>query len=66
MTQTPGCVFKIFDRPETKTRMVTHDMVLILPHTFMIVAAHDPRWARYEKFADKNFRLEYGRLRKLQ
>jgi ABC-type lipoprotein export system ATPase subunit len=36
------------------------------PHTIMIVAAHDPRWARYGKFADRHFLLEDGRLRELQ
>ena len=61
MTQTPDCVFKIIDRPETKTRMVTHDMVLVLTATIMIVAVHDPRWAQWGKLADKNFCLEDGR-----
>jgi len=37
-----------------------------LPHTIMIVAAHDPRWAQYGKFADKHFLLEDGGLRELQ
>jgi len=37
-----------------------------LPHTIVIVAAHDPRWAQYGKFADKHFLLEDGRLRELQ
>jgi len=37
-----------------------------LPHTIMIVAAHDPRWTKYGKFADKHLLLENGRLRELQ
>jgi len=37
-----------------------------LPHTIMIVAAHDPRWAEHGKFADKHLLLENGRLRELQ
>ena len=37
-----------------------------LPHAIVIVAAHDPRWAQHEKFADKHFLLEDGRLRQLQ
>ena len=37
-----------------------------LPHTIMIVAAHDPRWAQSGKFADKHFLLEDGRLKELQ
>ena len=37
-----------------------------LPHTIMIVAAHDPRWAQYGKFADRHFLLEDGRLKELQ
>jgi len=36
------------------------------PHTIMIVAAHDPRWAQYGKFADRNFRIENGRLKEQQ
>ena len=37
-----------------------------LPHTIIIVAAHDPRWAEHGKFADKHLLLENGRLRELQ
>ena len=37
-----------------------------LPHTIIIVAAHDPRWTHHGKFADKHFLLENGRLRELQ
>jgi len=37
-----------------------------LPHTIVIVAAHDPRWTQYGKFADRHFLLENGRLRELQ
>jgi ABC-type lipoprotein export system ATPase subunit len=37
-----------------------------LPHTIMVVAAHDPRWAQYGKFADRHFLLEDGRLKELQ
>ena len=37
-----------------------------LPHTIIIVAAHDPRWAEHGKFADKQLLLENGRLRELQ
>ena len=37
-----------------------------LPHTIMIVAAHDPRWAQHGKFADKHFLLKDGRLKELQ
>jgi ABC-type lipoprotein export system ATPase subunit len=37
-----------------------------LPHTIMIVAAHDPRWAKHGKFADKHLLLENGQLRELQ
>jgi ABC-type lipoprotein export system ATPase subunit len=37
-----------------------------LAHAIVIVAAHDPRWAQHEKFADKHFLLENGRLRQLQ
>jgi ABC-type ATPase involved in cell division len=37
-----------------------------LPHTIMIVAAHDPRWVQHGKFADKHFLLEDGRLKELQ
>jgi ABC-type lipoprotein export system ATPase subunit len=37
-----------------------------LPHTIMIVAAHDLRWKEHAKFADKHLRLENGRLRELQ
>jgi len=37
-----------------------------LPHTIVIVAAHDPRWAQHRKFADKHFLLEDGRLKELQ
>jgi ABC-type lipoprotein export system ATPase subunit len=37
-----------------------------LPHTIIIVAAHDPRWAHHGKFADKHFLLEDGCLKDLQ
>ena len=37
-----------------------------LPHTIIIVAAHDSRWAHPEKFADKHFLLENGRLKERQ
>jgi ABC-type lipoprotein export system ATPase subunit len=37
-----------------------------LPDTIMIVAAHDPRWAQFGKFADRHFLLEDGQLRELQ
>jgi ABC-type lipoprotein export system ATPase subunit len=37
-----------------------------LPHTIVIVAAHDPRWTQYGNFADRHFLLEDGRLRELQ
>ena len=37
-----------------------------LPHTIMIVAAHDPRWTEHGKFADKRLLIENGRLRELQ
>jgi len=37
-----------------------------LPHTIIIVAAHDPRWAEHGKFGDKHLLLENGRLRELQ
>jgi ABC-type lipoprotein export system ATPase subunit len=37
-----------------------------LPHTIIIVAAHDPRWAEHGKFTDKHLLLENGRLRELQ
>ena len=37
-----------------------------LPHTIVIVAAHDPRWTQHAKFADKQFLLENGRLKELQ
>jgi ABC-type lipoprotein export system ATPase subunit len=37
-----------------------------LPHTIMIVAAHDPRWTEHGSFADKHLLLENGRLRELQ
>ena len=36
-----------------------------LPHTIVIVAAHDPRWTQHRKFADKHFLLEDGRLKEL-
>ena len=36
------------------------------PHTIIIVAAHDPRWAEHGKFADKHFQLDNGRLKELQ
>jgi ABC-type lipoprotein export system ATPase subunit len=39
---------------------------LKLPHTIIIVAAHDSRWAHPEKFADKHFLLENGRLKERQ
>jgi len=39
---------------------------LKLPHTIIIVAAHDSRWAHPEKFADKHFLLENGRLEEMQ
>ena len=38
---------------------------LKLPHTIVIVAAHDPRWDQHRKFADKHFLLEDGRLKEL-
>ncbi len=45
--------------------MVTHDMVLLLKHIIMIVAAREPHRARYGRHADKNFCLADGRLREL-
>jgi ABC-type lipoprotein export system ATPase subunit len=36
------------------------------PQTLLIVAAHDPRWAQYGKFADKNFHIENGCLKELR
>ena len=37
-----------------------------LPHTIMIIAAHDPRWSQYGKFTDKHFHIENGCLRELR
>ncbi len=37
-----------------------------LPHTIVIVAAHDQRWFQHGNFADKHFLLEDGRLKELQ
>lgn len=37
-----------------------------LPQTLLIVAAHDPRWAQYGKFADKKFHLENGWLKEVR
>ena len=37
-----------------------------LPHTIIIVAAHDPRWSEHGKFADKHFQLDNGRIKELQ
>ncbi len=36
------------------------------PHTITIIAAHDPRWAQHEDFADKHFFIENGRLKELK
>jgi hypothetical protein len=37
-----------------------------LPDTIVIVAAHDPRWAKHGKFVDRHLLLENGRIRELQ
>jgi ABC-type lipoprotein export system ATPase subunit len=36
------------------------------PHTIIVVAAHDSRWAHPEKFADKHFFIENSRLKERQ